>query len=181
MGDSSDNLYELPLHAASTRRQMERSRGRPRTVSKRPRYRQLEREQWLRAELVRHQDEDGLVRATRSGGSTRDVIDAISEEVAREAAGLEWERSHQTPGTRDAERISSRRVRALADLARLQLERRQLMAGDVDLHAAGVQRVVEMFVRRVERVVRDVLPPESAERVVDGWRQAIRGWEDEIG
>jgi hypothetical protein len=174
------NLYELPLDGISTRRKIARARGRPRWVAKRPLYDQNERQQWLKEQLTAHVDDDAVVRAVRGSAGARELIDVLSEELARECAALEWERAKRAPGTRACERASSRRVRALVDLARLQFLRRQLADDDLDPRNPQVQRVVGLLVDRITSVAQAVLPPASAAALATAWRQALTGWEDEV-
>lgn len=176
-----DSVYNTPLHAVSTRRNTERTRGRARSVAKRPTYRQAERLDWLRAQLDEHVEQDPLVQAAHERAGPSELAQQLCVELAREAACLLWDRQRCTPGTRDAERTSSRRIRALSDLARMILVRDELVGDEVDLRDARVQRVVGMFVRRVHDVVTSVLPLDAAERVIAAWHDAMVGWEDNVG
>lgn len=180
MADDDDNVYDLPLHGISTRKSIQRTKGRSRSINKRPRYKQGERRQWLQEQLDAHVERDVVVRTVRAPRGASAVIHELCVQLAEEAAGLKWERMRHTPGTREAERTSSRRVRALVDLAKLQVVRTQMADGDFDPQDPRVRRVAQLFVDKIESVVVGVLPADTAKRLVEKWRQSLVGWEGEV-
>lgn len=180
MADDDDNVYDLPLHGTSSRKRMERTKGRSRSIAKRPRYKQGERRRWLQDQLDAHVERDIVVQTVRAPQGASAVIHELCVQLAEEAAGLKWERMRHVPGTREAERTSSRRVRALVDLAKLQVVRTQMADGDFDPQDPRVQRVVQLFIDKIQSVVVGVLPEESARNLMEKWKQALEGWEGEV-
>jgi len=107
-------------------------------------------------------------------GDAAGVLDAAINAVAVESAALAWNRRQaQAAGKVDVERISSRRVNALARLAELIVLREQLRRESHEARPEDVERLVGMLVAKVEYVIRSVAPAEMADAFMHSLRSQM--------
>src|SRR5689334_10006942 len=90
----------------------QRGPGRVRTPAPRPTARRQAKRHAYNLELERFTAGDEVVQATK--GASVECLYRARDAVAHEAAALLWQRLQAVPGSREAARISSRRVAALA-------------------------------------------------------------------
>jgi hypothetical protein len=115
------------------------------------------------AAAVAAEAQDEPLNATLKG-TAAEILDAAIKAVAVESAALAWNRRQaQAAGKVDVERISSRRVNALGRLADLIVLREQLRRESHEARPEDVERLVGMFLSKVEEVIRDVAPVAMAD------------------
>lgn len=159
----------IPLHALPGVRAVRR-RGRPPKIRVAPdadeRAYHAEVDA-LRREALEH---DPLVLATDARG---DVLDEVIVALAREAAGLRWDRMRaQERGLETAAQVSSRVVDAYAKLAALVLERHELRRGEPS--PAKLVAVQEMFVQSIQEVVIEVLGDKAGRTLMNRLHETLR-------
>jgi len=169
----------LPLHAATAPSKQKRGPGRPRKVEKKPTREDLE----YHAEIMRRREcainNDALVKdiEARPGGDP--IMRGVQLRIAREAAGLEFDREEQSKYGRDTQTMSSRRIGALKEVADLEAKILSLKAeGMIDLHDERLQKVFSLFIETMKSVARSVLPPEQADVYVNTLATEMDGWEE---
>lgn len=129
-----------------------------RRVQRPPSLRKQARLEALRSAEAKFEDEDGVVQAA-AGVSTGDLLHIQVVELAREVAGLKFDRLHATD-PRSKERLSSRRIRALTALA--------MAVTEAHRHAAGapspalVGRLIGCLRNEVEEAIIDLFPAQAA-------------------
>jgi hypothetical protein len=159
--------------------------GRPKSIRRAPDADEIEQYRRVAGFLRSYVEADPVVAATSAVEADRTStakVDAAMLAIAREAAGLGWERQQaQTQGRRDAEKISSRRVDALSRLASLVGERARLgPVDDLDAKDPKVQLVVADFVDRVREVATETLVPDVAEKFLVAFVGKLEGWETHV-
>ena len=171
----AERLLELPLHAVADTPgvDVERQPGRPRAVARRPSYSQRERAQSLKQGLDEHVLRDPIVqRASTPRSETVATLREIQVEIAREAAGILYDRRNMTPGVRESIQASYRRIRALVEVAHLELAIHRA-GGAPELGGELAVRIIEMLITRIGEISREILPGEKAERLMAEWRARI--------
>jgi len=123
-----------------------------------------------REALSRHEHHDPVVLAAHVGDPIESLY-VLREQMAREAAALLFDRLYVCPRGRDSERLSSRRIRALADVANLTA---QIARADPGAPSdAIVRRVVELLLVEVASAAADVLPEGSAAKLGEALRRRL--------
>jgi hypothetical protein len=97
--------------------QQQRGPGRVRTPARRPSPRRSAKTAVYNQELEEFTESDPVVRAAR--GESVESLYAARDAVAQEAASLLFERKRAVPGSREAARISTRRIAALVEVGSL--------------------------------------------------------------
>jgi hypothetical protein len=157
--------------------------GRPRSISRAPT--EFEREQHRRVadRLKDHVEADPVVQAasTEADRKSTAAIDASMLEIAREAAGLSWERRQsQLRGQPEAEKSASRKIDALSKLASLVLEKARVGGEpDLDPHDARFQKLVSLFFSQFRDCASEALGADSTE-FVEEYMKRISGWEARV-
>ena len=149
-------------------------RGRPKTVAKRPRRSAQARAAELRAALCEHIDADEMAELVgREDHNADDVLWMAQLETAKIAAGLEFDRDEAIGKEQfeAAARISSRRIRALLQVAEIEFERMKLRAGRPSPEM--VKMLVEMLNDVIVTTAFKALPEENARRFADEYRARV--------
>jgi DNA-binding transcriptional regulator YdaS (Cro superfamily) len=98
-------------------------------------------------------------------------IDAVIRALAEEAAGLLYDRERlQREGRDGAAQVSSRRVEALARIARLVVLREELRRARGDANPEHIAKALRMLEVEVEAVAGEVLDPAVSERFLAVFR-----------
>lgn len=139
----------------------QRGPGRIRTPKTRPsRQRQAKIAAYI-VEADAFADADAVVAASAEGSVH--VLYAARDEVAREAAALLWERRRQPPGSREAARISSRRIAALAEVGHLTVLIARAAPGEPS--PDRIRKVLAQLRLEVEGVIGDLFGEPTATRL----------------
>ena len=98
------------------------------------------------AEIVeakeRHLDNDRITNLISTDSNDDSVLDAVMQELAQEAASLEFERKEAEREGRDTSTYSLRRSRILQAIGDMHLQRKKLVGeGGVDLDSKGFEAV----------------------------------------
>jgi hypothetical protein len=164
--------HVLPGFTASTVR---RGPGRPRKVRPAPLATEADYDAAVRAALRQHVDSDAVVGATELRENSAALLRALVLATAREAAGLAYDITYTIKDQRSLERARSRRIDALAVIAKLVLEARRAEAGSPDVPLHVQRRVTNALVEELGRVAAEALGVEAAERLMSGFRARIAG------
>jgi hypothetical protein len=157
--------------------------GRPRSIARAPDEQQLAQHQRVAERLQYHVEADPVVRAVsiEPDRTSTVALDAAMMEIAREAAGLLWERRQaQVRGRPEAQKISRRRTDALGRLANLVLERARLGGSELDPFDPKLQRLVSLFNEQAREVALEAIQPEHATRFIELYLSRIDGWESHV-
>lgn len=118
-----------------------------------------------------HIEADVVVVGQRDEPELAARLRVVEGSLAKEAAGLLFERRQAEKAGRDGSQISGRRIDALLKLASLVLERQRLgLGGD---NAEHLQLVTALFVDTVRRVAAETLPAEVGSRVLAAFQSEI--------
>lgn len=141
----------------------QRGPGRVRTPARRPSARRKAKALAYNAAVSEFTRQDPVVRASQ-GGSV-EALYCARDAVAQEAASLLWERQQAVPGSREAARISSRRIAALAEVGRLTVAIHRSCPGEPSPERLG--RVMALLRADVEDAVRGLFDEKTAQRLLD--------------
>jgi len=143
--------------------------GRKRRPGRQPsRYAKVRRDRFNDA-LEKFTRVDPVVVAVQ--GDAVESLYVARDAVAREAASLLFERLRAVPASREAARISSRRVAALAEIARLTIAIHRAHPGDPS--PDRMRRVMAALQGEVEDAARKLFDAEGAERFVAELRSRL--------
>lgn len=161
--NASNNLlriYLLALRIVGDVVDLEEQRGPGRIRMPKPRPSRQRREKIAayNAEADAFVRTDAVVTASAEGSV--EVLYAARDEVAREAAALLWERRRQPPGSREAARISSRRVAALAEVGHLTVQIARAHPGEPS--PERIRKVLGQLRKEVEGVIGDLFDAPAA-------------------
>jgi len=146
-----------------------RGPGRKRRPGRQPsRYARARRDRF-NAALDQFTKADPVVVAVQ--GDAVESLYVARDAVAREAASLLFERLRAVPASREASRISSRRVAALAEIARLTIAIHRANPGQPSPERLG--RVLESLQGEVEDAARKLFDPEGADRLIADLRARL--------
>jgi len=104
------------------------------------------------------------VRASTAASSLETLYEARNS-MAREAASLLWERLHAVPASREASRISSRRIAALSEVAALTIAIHRASPGQPSPERLG--RVLVALRTEVEEAACRLFDDATATRFLD--------------
>jgi hypothetical protein len=121
---------------------------------------------------------DPVVKLTSEKASAVERLRRCQLEQAREAASILWERKRAQAAGKDTQRLSSRRVRALQEVARCELDILRLVGDEVDLYGEPMQRVQSLLMSTVRQAAeslpdRDRFLKALDERFID-WVEAAQ-------
>jgi len=164
---------------------LERRRpGRPRSIGRAPDEHERERHRRLQARLQAFVEADAVVKATsvETARTSTSTVDQALLSVARECAGMKWEREQaQARGRPGSEKIASRRIDGLSRLANLILERTRAGADDgLDPFNPKFQRVVALFLQQMRACAEETLTADVAAGFLSRFEAKVRGWEDRV-
>ncbi len=177
-----ENSIPLPLHLAPRTADGEslvvrRRPGRPRKVVAAPK---IDADEQAYLDAVCRARADHIEADTVVGAVARKRADTILDEVivalAREAAGLKWEREQAERQGRDAAMTSSRRIDALHKAALTILGRHRLGMATIDPRSQAMGKVIAFFVQYVEDALRTTLPAPRANELVGLVRERLEAW-----
>lgn len=137
-----------------------RGPGRVRTPARRPSPRRRAKTERYNQELEEFVDVDVVVQAA-TGGSV-ECLYKTRDAVAQEAAALLWQRMQAVPGSREAARISSRRIAALAEVGSLTLAINRADPGQPS--PERLRRVLSALRTEIESAVRELFDEDTAAR-----------------
>lgn len=180
---ATDNIRQLlPVHAAPNTGHRElkvtRQRGRPRKVERMPTTSDLEYHAAMSEEKAKFIAEDPVVKATRKGSDTLDILRTIRTEIAAESAALHFQRVENEKYGRDTAQVSSRRIEALNKIASIEFEIKKLGADMIDLHSERFQRVFLFWIETLKEVAKATLTPEQLDLFFNKLETTMEGWED---
>lgn len=181
MADRSNEMPSgvvVPLHDLTGEPGVQRKRGRPNKVEKRPDLYDAWYHQQTSEERARHIDADQVVQAVRGRSDATEVLQGIRQAVAEEAAALQFQRRELEKRGRDAAQVSSRRIDALVQLGRIELELRKLGAVHLDVRSEAVQKILRLWVEDLRDIVVQVMTPEQAEVFFTRLETRMENWED---
>lgn len=104
------------------------------------------------------------MRASTAASSLETLYEARNS-MAREAASLLWERLHAVPASREASRISSRRIAALSEVAALTVAINRANPGQPSPERFG--RVLVALRTEVEQAACTLFDDATAQRFLD--------------
>lgn len=185
---SNDEVAEtatsiLPLHDVgpfeSETGVVKRGPGRPRKIEKRPTRQDLEYHAKMSIERRKFVDTDPLVNLIEGNpADTLALLHRIKIDVAREAAELQFDRMESQKYGRDTSAISVKRVKALEEIARIELKLRQVDQESINLRSEKMQKIFTMWVEIMREVAIEVLPPELLDLFFNRFATEMTDWED---
>jgi hypothetical protein len=132
--------------------QQERGPGRVRTPARRPSPRRVAKTTIYNEELDKFTEADSVVMA--AAGDSNESLYRTRDEVAREAAALLFERRRAVPGSREAARISTRRIGALVEVGSLTIAINRAHPGQPS--PERLRRVLGLLRQDVQTVIDDL-------------------------
>lgn len=129
-----------------------------------------------------------LVYANPSIDSATSVAERLAltkHFMAREVAGLEFNRSEKDRDGKDSTAMSSRIVTTLQRMAAIDLEITKVGTAVVDPHSDEVQKMVAVIIGRITNAVAEMaksglLPEQTMDMLTNKMAQSLEGWEDEV-
>ena len=173
----------LPLHDVGPFEEetgiVKRGPGRPRRVEKRPGRLDLEYHAKMAVERQKFIDTDPLVSLIDGNpNDTLALLQRIKLDVAREAAVLQFQRIEAEKYGKDTSAISMKRVKALEEIAKIELKLRQVDQDSINLHGEKMQKIFTMWVEVMREVALEVLPPELLDMFFNRFATEMQDWEE---
>ncbi len=157
---------------------VKRGPGRPRKVEKMPQTTDLQYHAEMILQKQRFIQNDRLVQALERRWEPIEVIRIAKEEVAKEAAALEFQRVENEKNGRDVAQISSRRIEALIKVAHLEFDSLKIGNDFVDLKSEKMQKVFASWVETLKEAAMQTLKPEQIDLLFNRLQTELEGWED---
>lgn len=158
---------------------VKRGPGRPRKVEKRPQRTDLEYHAKMAVERQKFIDTDPLVGLIESNPSdTLALLQRVKLDVAREAAAIQFQRIESEKYGRDTSAISIKRVKALEEIAKIELKLRQVDQDSINLHSEKMQKIFSMWIAVMREVALEVLPPELLDMFFNRFATEMQDWEE---
>jgi hypothetical protein len=124
----------------------------------------LERIERNRLALEAYENQDRVLRTVVAEKSLESLL-VLREEMAREAASLLFQRLKAVPGSRELERLCSRRLAALAEVAALSIAIAKTAPGHTSPETT--RRVCRLLLAEVEIAAAQVLPQDAVARLAE--------------
>ena len=158
---------------------VKRGRGRPRKIELAPTVSDLEYHAAASRAKAEFIASDPLVKAIIAKADSNIVLTHIKEQIAREAAELQFERSESDKLGKDGMLHSAKRVQALVKIADLEIEMKKLGGDVIDLKSERFQKIFAMLIDKMQEVARTTMPPEIADLFFTRLISEMEGWEEE--
>lgn len=156
-----------------------RGPGRPRKIEKRPGRLDLEYHAQISVERQKFIDTDPLVNLIAGSPSdTLALLHRVKLDVAREAAALHFQRMESEKYGKDTSAISIKRVKALEEIAKIELKLRQVDQDSINLHSEKMQKLFMMWLENMQRVAMEVLPAELSSMFFNRFATEMENWEE---
>jgi len=157
-----------------------RGPGRPRKIERRPGRADLEYHAQVAAERQKFIDTDPLVNLIEGNPSdTLALLHRIKLDVAREAATLHFQRIESEKYGKDTSAISIKRVKALEEIAKIELKLRQVDQDSINLHSEKMQKIFSIWVEKMREVALELLSPELLDMFFNRFATEMQNWEEE--
>jgi len=167
----------VPIHAATATAPKKRGPGRPKKVTPKPGREDLEYHAEVALEREKFIDLDEVVKGCTDHKDALDRLRKVQQEMAREAATLQFTRLEQEKYGKDTAQISTRRINALRAIADIELEIKKLGSAVLDLKSEKVQKVFQLWIDFI-REATEALPSEQADLFFNKLENLMDGWED---
>lgn len=136
------------------------------------------------AEMAREQvafvDNDPIVKASGARKESAEMLHLVRQRLARVHAQLDFRRiEDEKTGGKESAQIQSRQVAVLREIAGIELKIKELGAQQLDLYGEGMQQVFAIFVERIQKVAKEVLPQAQSDLFFNRLETALVGWEEE--
>lgn len=169
----------IPLHAAtSSGVVVKRGPGRPKKVTPKPTVDDLT----YHAETAKQRqvfiDTDPLVKTAMSRAESIDTLQQVKEQLAREAASLQFAKTEEDKYGRDTSQMSSRRIAALREIASVELEIKKLGVTMIDLKGERFQKIFKFFLETVRESALATLSSEQIDLLFNRLGTKLEGWEE---
>ena len=159
---------------------VKRGPGRPRKIEKRPGRSDLEYHALMAAERQKFIDTDPLVSLIEGNPhDTLALLHRIKLDVAREAATLHFQRIESEKYGKDTSAISIKRVKALEEIAKIELKLRQVDQDSINLHSEKMQKIFSIWVEKMREVALELLSPELLDMFFNRFATEMQNWEEE--
>lgn len=169
----------LPIHAAPGGANVTRRIGRPKKVERKPNQTDLEYHAMMADERDKFIASSKVVSAVQNHTDAADMLRLIKEQLAIEAAALEWQRNENQKYGKDTAQVSSRRVEALKKMADLEVDIKKMGADTINLKSEKFQRVFKYLIGNFREVCVEIgLRPEQIDLLFNRLASALEGWED---
>lgn len=177
-------LAAKPLHciAADGTVKLVRRTGRPKKVFNKPTIDEQDYACRIVQIAERFVAADPLVQSAAKEHARDDlqIIDETMRQLAHEAASLKFEELKLLGEGRDFGQVSTRRIDALSQIAKVALEREKLgVDKPIDPRNPKVQKVIAAFLEAMRECARETLGP-STERFLARFADLAAGWEDQF-
>jgi hypothetical protein len=167
----------VPLHAA-TGANIKRGPGRPKKINPKPTVDDLTYHAETAKQRQAFIDTDPLVQTAISRTEAIDTLQRVKEQVAREAASLQFAKIEEEKYGRDTSQMSSRRIAALREIASIELEIKKLGVTMIDLKGERFQKIFQFFLETVHEAAAATLTPEQVDLLLNRLGTKLEGWEE---
>lgn len=169
----------LPVHAVAHQAKLLRSAARSKGVERKPTQTDLEYHALMADQRDKFIESNVVVDAIRKHTDAADMLRLIKEQLACEAAALEWQRNENQKFGKDTAQVSSRRIEALKKMADLEVDIKKMGADTINLKSEKFQRVFKYLIGSFREVCLDIgLRPEQIDLLFNRLASAMEGWED---
>jgi hypothetical protein len=169
----------LPIHAVPGQTKVARRVGRPKAVERKPNETDLEYHAIMSEQRDKFIASSSIVDAVKKHVDSADMLRLIKEQLASEAAALEWQRNENAKYGKDTAQVSSRRIEALKKMADLEVDIKKMGADTVNLKSEKFQRVFKYLIGSFREVCLDIgMPPEQLDLLFNRLASSMEGWED---
>ena len=172
-------VIPLPLHVAprsadGTDLVVRRKPGRPKVVRPQPAADEEAYNEQVNLARNRHIEADAVVGAV--AGRSEAVLHEVLVALAREAAGLKWEREQGQRQGRDVAQLASRRIDALHKAALVLLGQRRVGINEVDPKSEMMARTIKFFVDTVDEALAGTLSAPRVDALTDQIGERLLEW-----
>lgn len=179
-------LKVLPVHDAPNTGhrtlKVHRGPGRPRKVERMPTTSDLQYHALMAAEKIKFVENDPIVKSVKAGESSVVTLRKVKLAIAKEAAGIVFDRiEHEKRGrSTESAALAAKRIDSLKRVSDVELKLRELESAKFDMSSPKFQAVFAFWVAKLKGVAMEVLPPESLDLFFNRFATAMEKWEQEV-
>lgn len=133
----------------------------------------------MQAAEVRYVEEDEIVKAARNKANSADMFRLLLIQAAQNAASLTFQRIELQKRGEETQVLIGQHTKALKEVAALQAELKELGQSTLDPRSEGFQKVLKLWVEKIQEVISEVLSPEQADLFFTKFGSVMDNWEEQ--
>lgn len=176
---SNDKVKELQVQVVTLeKKEKSRGRGRPPKIPIKPTSPEVAQ---LMKNKKKHQDAHPLLKQVKEDADSLSVLDLAMQELAKESASLDFERTEAERKGNNTASLSSKKINATKALIDTYFRKRDaIVSENFDFRSKKFQKLFEFIVNKFRRSC-DLtgMPEEQIQRLMQIAGEEFEGWEDE--